>query len=180
MRALALLMLVGASLFAESIPANNIKRSLLESIEKNIDRRLDLLGLDDPFLILGQTRGVYLDGYGAVFTTELNLIASANLSPFRPSYTKEELQRIHQKKVTRLVALKKNMRDLLVNAAATLDTVPMDEKIALGITLFYFNWEDHTGLPKQVLMVAPKRALLSALKGENTELDAALKIQDIN
>src|SRR5687767_9296204 len=109
MRIVALLLLATVA-SAENIPTGVVKRSLIADVENKIDKRLDLVGLDEPLLILGQTRGIYLDGYGIVFTTEVNLVATANLSPFRPAYTKEDLRKIRQKKAVRLEALKKNMR----------------------------------------------------------------------
>lgn len=173
-------LLVSSIAFAANIPTTNVKRSLIADTERRIDKRLDLVGLDDPLLVLGQTRGVYLDGYGIVFTTELNLLATANISPFRPSYTKEELQRIRLKKAVRLEALKKNMRDILITTGASLDTVPPAEKVAIGITLFYFSWEDSAGLPRQLVISAPRKALIAALKGETTLLDETLRLQELN
>lgn len=175
----ALLLFVSVA-FAESIPTGVVKRSLITDTEKKIDKRLDLVGLEDPFLLIGQTRGIYLDGYGAVFTTELNLVASANLSPFRPAYTKQELQRLRQRKAVRLESLKKNMREMLINTGATLDPVPANEKVVLGITLFYFSWEDSAGLPRQVIMSAPRKALVAAIKGETSLLDETLRVQELN
>lgn len=173
-------LLLFAVAFAANIPTTIVKRSLIADTEKRIDKRLDLVGLDDPLLVLGQTRGVYLDGYGIVFTTELNLLATANISPFRPSYTKEELQRIRLKKAMRLEALKKNMRDILITTGASLDTVPVSDKVAISITLFYFSWEDVAGLPRQLVISAPRKALISALKGETTLLDETLRLQELN
>jgi hypothetical protein len=164
---------------AASIPST-VKRSLVSAMERNIDKRLDLMGLDEPFLLLGPTRGIYLDGYGAVFTSELNLIASANISPFRPKYTPEELQRLKQKKAARLESLKKNMREMLINTASAMDTVPADERITLGITLFYYSWEDSSGLPRQVIMSAPKKVLVAALKGDTEQLDSSLRLQELH
>ncbi len=39
------------------------------------------------FDLLGTTRGVYLEGYGVVFSAELDLIVTPNLNPFHQSFT---------------------------------------------------------------------------------------------
>ena len=61
---------------------------------------------DDPYLLIGDTRGVYLEGYGAVFTTEVNLANGPSLSPFRPSITKDDIARIRAKKLERFPILR--------------------------------------------------------------------------
>jgi hypothetical protein len=179
MRSVAGFLFTSVLLSAASIPSP-VSRASIVAMEKSFDKRIDLIGLDDPFGILGTTRGVYLDGYGVVFTTELNLVQNAVLSPFRPAYTKEDLHRLRLKKLARLEALKKNMREMLVSSAASLDGVPAEEKIVLGINLFYYSWEDSAGLPRQVIMKAPKKALLEAMHGKTSDLDSSLNVQELN
>ena len=70
-----------------------------------------------PSICWAPRAGVYLEGYGAVFSTELNLILSPNLSPFQPSFTKLEISRIHDRKMQRLPLLKQNMREMLMASA---------------------------------------------------------------
>lgn len=154
-----------------------VSRVSLAAMERSFDRRVESVDVADPFMLLGTTRGLYLNGYGAVFTAEVNLVASAAISPFRPAFTKQEIARLRQKKQDRVTLLKEHMRNALVGAAASLDGVPPNEQIVLGVTLFYFNWEDRTGLPSQVVMQAPKKALLEANKGNPAPLVAALKVQ---
>src|SRR5216683_2222880 len=171
----AAILITACTLQAASIPPR-VTRTAVAAMEKSFDRRLELVGIDDPFLPLGSTRGVYLDGYGVVFSTELNLVATAGLSPFRPAYTKEEIARLKQKKIQRLDALRQNMKDMLVSSAASLDAIPDSEQIVLGVTLFYYSWEDSSGLPTQVVIQAPKKVLLQAMHGNKAALDAAIRI----
>ena len=49
-------------------------------MEKSLDNRIARLWQDNPFVLLGPTRGVYLDGYGAVFTAEVNLVAGPGVA----------------------------------------------------------------------------------------------------
>ena len=44
-------------------------------------------------------------------------------------------------------ALRDAMRQMLVDTAASLDTVPADEQVALSVSLFYWTWENREALP---------------------------------
>lgn len=155
-----------------------VSRVSLAAMEDSLDRKLERIDIDDRFVLLGATRGVYLDGFGAVFTTEVDLLSSAAVTPFRPAYTKEEIARLRQKKLARIEALKKNMRDMLLSSAASLDGVATAEQIALAVTIPYFRWEDSAGMPRQILMQAPKRLLLEAARGNAAALEGSLKVQE--
>jgi len=49
----------------------------------------------DPYDLLGTARGTYIEGYGALFTVELNLVYVTQMSPFRPAMTKDEIEKVH-------------------------------------------------------------------------------------
>jgi hypothetical protein len=145
----------------EAAPAAHprITRAQLTGVEKNFDGRLAYTA--DAFDLLGPTRGVYLDGYGVVFSTELNLIVSPNLSPFHPAFSKIEIVRIHDRKVQRLPLLKQKMREMLLASATSLDNLPPGEQVVLAVSLFHYSWEDYSGLPTQIVMQAERQKLLS-------------------
>jgi hypothetical protein len=128
-------------------------------VEKSCDGRLAYTA--DGFDLLGPTRGVYLEGYGAVFSTELNLVVSPNLSPFRPAFSKLEIARMHERKIQRLPRLKQKMREVLVASAASLENLPPSEQVVLAVSLFHYSWEDYSGLPSQIVMQAERQKLLS-------------------
>jgi hypothetical protein len=130
---------------------------------------------DESFTILGNTRGVYLEGYGAVFSSEVDLMASAATSPFRPEYTKAEVAKIKQKKQAKLDVLRAQMKEMLIHSAGALVDVPMNEQIVLAVSIAYFRWEDKAGMPQQIVMQAPRKALLTAPR---TAQDAAIKVQE--
>ena len=136
-----------------------VTRAALASVEKGFDGRFTRSY--DSFDLLGTTRGIYLEGYGAIFSTELNLIVSPNLNPFHQSFTKIEIARIHDRKVQRLPLLKQQMREMLIASAASLENLPPSEQVVLAITLFHYSWEDYSGLPSQVVMQAERQKLLS-------------------
>ena len=54
-------------------------RTTLAAAEKSLDDRIAGLWGDNPLIVLGPTRGVYLEGYGAVFTAEVNLVAGPQI-----------------------------------------------------------------------------------------------------
>ena len=56
-----------------------------------------------------------------------------------------------------------------------MDPVPANERILLGVTLFYYKWEDSTGLPRQIVMSAEKQKLLQARRDKT---DLATVIQE--
>jgi hypothetical protein len=159
MKAVLALALAAALTLAADVPAR-VLRATITDIERNFNRRLERWNVEDPVMLLGMTRGLYLDNYGVVFTTELNLVAAATVTPFRPAFNKEELARLRQKKLERVATLKELMREMLIDAAPQLSTVPLDQQIVLGINVLYHQWEDTAGLPGQIVMQAPRKALL--------------------
>lgn len=153
-----------------------VTRPAMEVVEKNFNNALSSPGQADPFDLLGPTRGVYLEGYGAVFSTQVGLTAAPLIFPFRVQLSKADIDAVHEKKVKNLAVLKRAMREMLVNAASSLTNLPPDEQIAVGVTLFYSSWEDKTGLPAQILMQAKKSQLA---KGANEQtLVASIRTQE--
>jgi len=167
-----LLALAGIQAAQPSKP--RVTRGSLAPLESTFDVRISRAGQEDPFDLLGNTRGVYLDGYGVVFTTELNLIVTPPITPFRPQVSKEEIERIHQRKVAKLQVLKKAMREMLASSAAAIDGLPPNEQVVIAVTLFYYSWEDREGLPSQILLQAPKSVLVGA-PGQTSNLAVQLK-----
>jgi hypothetical protein len=157
-------LIVAASLWAASAERPNFKRAALTAMETSFDQRIARLA-DDPYLLVGSTRGVYLEGYGAVFSAEVSLSNGLLPSPFRPAITKEDIARVHATKLERLPALRQSMRDMLLSAAASLDEVPPNEQIAIAVSMLYSPQEDRSGLPGQILMQGEKSRLLEAKLG---------------
>lgn len=143
----------------EAAPHPHVTRNALAGVERDCDGRL--ASATEAFDLLGPTRGVYLEGYGAVFSSELNLIISPNLSPFRPVFGKAEIARIRDRKLQRLQALKQKMREMMIAAAASLENLPPSEQVVLAVSLFHYSWEDYSGLPNQIVMQAERQKLLS-------------------
>jgi hypothetical protein len=171
---------IAASLTAQA--AQPVSRSSISSIENTFDARIQRFSVDEPLYLLGATRGVYLEGFGILFSADVDLMPSAAITPFHQSFTKEEKAKIRLKKLERVVKVKELARELLIDAAAKLETIPADEQIAVAITVLHKNWEDTTGLPAQIVIVAPRKALLeyknSSSKTKAEILTAALKVRE--
>ena len=133
-------------------------------LEKRFDTQLASVGApNSPIDVLGTTRGLYLDGYGAVFTTELSLIITPQVNPFRQQITKEEAASVHQRKLNRLPQLKQAMGEMMKTSALTLIQIPESQQIVVAVRLLYLPWEDTTGLPAQVMLTATRG---EALRGQ--------------
>ena len=174
------MLLLAAAMCAGAPEKPRVSRSALVSMERACDQSIQRFDINDPLDFLGSTRGVYLQGYGAVFTTEINLVFGTRITPFRPAFSKEEIERLHQKKLQRLPLLKRKMREMLRDLAVSLDTVPAKEQIVLGVSLFHFSWENSSDLPTQILMSSERQALLdfNAKRLSEAALDAAIRVQE--
>src|SRR5580692_2084545 len=88
-------------------PATHIPQAMLWNLEKVFDGRLDAMDAKDPLDTVGRggTRGLYLEGFGMVFTTELSLIETPSINPWRTSITPELKASVHQRKLNHLPQL---------------------------------------------------------------------------
>jgi hypothetical protein len=161
--------------------APRIRREALHAMELSFDKRIQTLSADIPFELLGNTRGVYLEGFGVIFTSEVNLSQSMAITPFSLTIPKEYMVKLRLRKLDRVPVLEKNMREQLVAMASSLDSVPPNEQVVLGVTLFYHNWEDTAGLPLQIVMRAARQQLLDVQLGRasRASLDSIIKMQEL-
>jgi hypothetical protein len=147
-----------------------VNRGMIEAMQHSLDNRLSGLWPQDPAEVLGLSQGTYIQGYGAVFLSEVNLAPAAGISPFHPSVGPDEVRRTHEKKLQRMSALRSAIRAMLVDSARSLDSVPADEQVAVGLSLFYWKWENREGLPAQIVMHAPRKMLLQAASAEQSSI----------
>jgi len=165
------------------VPAqpSRVGRPALRAMEQSFDKRILTASSDAPFDLLGTTRGVYLEGYGSVFTTELNLLITTNLSPFQLTIPKEYVTKVHAQKVQRLPLLKRNMQEAMLAVASSLDNVRPQEKIVFGVSIFYYKWEDTSGLPGQIVMQAERQKLLDVQLGRTPRaaLESTIRVQEL-
>lgn len=181
MRALAI-----ASLMLCAIPAGSladkpkVNRAMIKAMENSIDNKLHGIWPLDPLEVMGLTQGTYINGYGVVFVSEVNVAPSTGITPFHPKITPEEYIRIHDKKATRIPQLKAAMQEMLLSSASSLDSVPAAEQVALSITLFYWVGENTDGLPQQIVMHGSKQALVKVKSGitDRSTLASVLAVEE--
>lgn len=158
-----------------------VSRPLLATLEKSLDGRIAKLWDDNPMALLGSARGVYLEGFGAVFSAEVNVVmGGATLMHLQ--WTQADKDQHLQKKIGRLPQLKRAMKQALMETAAApaLDAVPLDEQVYLAVFLWRYAWEDAAGSPSQMILQAPKRKLVEAKRagGKDTALNEVVRVTE--
>lgn len=133
--------------------------------EQIVDQRFQSVGDNAPMAVVGYPRGAYIEGYGVVFNVQVNIAPVGNISPFRRSYSDEEVRQINIRKRQRIETLEQRTRELLVELSSSIPGLPANEQIAIAVSLFHFAWEDLTQLPKQMVMAAAKSVLAQAKSG---------------
>lgn len=150
---------------ALAVASTHIPQGMLANLEKNFDIRLAAANATDPLEILGGTRGLYVDGFGAVFSTELSLIVTPGLYGLLPTIPDDLKMKVRQRKLAHISQLEDVMKDLVKVSAITLVPLPDDQKIMFAVRVRYLIWEDTAGLPAQIVMTADKKsALLGDIK----------------
>jgi hypothetical protein len=157
--------------------AQSVKINGLEDFEHRLEAKLAQTPPPRPFEVLFPAPAIYVSGVGVMLSSIVNLAYIEQPSPFRGPYTPKELAGFRDAKLRHVPILEQGMREVMVEtaAAADMDAVPANERIVLGVTLFYFKWEDSSGLPRQIVMSAEKQKLLQARRDK---LDLAAVIQE--
>jgi len=173
---LALLLSAALAVTVAATGENLLTREMILPLEKRIDQRMETL-FDEPFLLLGLCRGLYLEKFGLVFSAELQLLSTPGAGTFGfTTPTKELAASTRKRKLERLPILRDAMKSMLVQAANNIEKLPPEERVVLGISLFRRSWEDTSSIPSQIVMQASKRDLQAA---RNTAaIDAAIRIQE--
>ena len=112
-----------------------------------------------PFVILGEPKSTYLEGFGVVVHAELNLYPVAVLSPFISKQALDnEIKLEQEQKPLRLKELRTRLREMLVEQGAALTQLSSEESVAIVIHLF--NVRQQANIPGQVVAQARRQALL--------------------
>lgn len=155
-------------------------RSEITAMEQGFDRKLMRYSPDTPIEVLGLTRGVYVEGFGAVYSAEVNLVQTPGISPFRPVLTRDDVVRVKMAKQKRIPELRSLMKEMMVSSATSMDRLPPEEQLVLGVALFYNAWEDATGLPRHITMQARRSALVdvAANRQPRSALDQIIRTRE--
>jgi hypothetical protein len=132
---------------------------VLTELQKNFDDRLQAIGSgNNSVLLLGVTCGVYVGGYGAVFTSQVDLINTPRITPFQHEV---DWAQVRQRKAANVPLLRQAIREIWLAAASKLTGVPENEQIVIAVRVLYAPSEDTRGLPGQILMKADRRGLIT-------------------
>jgi hypothetical protein len=173
------LLLIALASLCFAATESRVSRASILLVEGAINEKFSARA-SEPYDLLGNARGTYVEGYGTVFTLEVDLVnaGSLALSPFRPKISQEEIDGLHDRKVKQLVVLKESMRNLMMNASVTLDGLPPNEHIAMEAILFNFSWENARGLPHRVFMTVEKQKMLEARTNHASQAALAGMIEE--
>jgi len=174
MKLIVLPLILASAAYAAAGEAPRVDRLQIEKVEKNLDATLLRFTTDNSHTLIGLTRGVYLEGVGAVFTAEV-IVVNAPVNIMHPLPSKEEIVQMRKKKVERIPLLKRILKDALVAAAGSLETIHADEQVVIAVIVPRFTFEDAAGLPAQVTVQASKRKLLES---KGAALDALIRVTD--
>lgn len=125
------------------------------AMEKDMDGRLAGTGAanNDACIVLSGTRGIYVNGFGAVFTADLDLVNTPSVGLFNTSISPQQKVDVHKRKLAHLSMLQQTMRDMVLAAAGSPALKLADtDQIVVSVRLMYRPWEDTTGLPGQIVM----------------------------
>lgn len=153
----------GAPIVSSQPHGPKIPLSAFVNIERTFDARVAALANDNlgPVDLLGATRGIYLDGYGVVFTSEMGLVQGPTINPFNSTITEPQKDRVHTAKIKRLPALKNAIIEAVRAIASTMTQVPDDQQVVLAVRLDYASWEKTAGLPGLITAKADRRAAVA-------------------
>jgi hypothetical protein len=154
-----------AALTSPTLPAPKAARipaQTIRGLERAFnDRLVSLADVNEPLDLLGDTRGIQLDDYGVVFTSEVSLVVTPTITPFRQKITPEVAARVHKLRVERMPLLKAAMTEMMRNMATALTQLPTGQQMVLVVRLYYGPWEDTAGMPAQVMMRADRAAAVA-------------------
>jgi hypothetical protein len=150
-------LLLAAALTVSAAGPPRVTRDSLAAGESILNDSLRKLWSD--LGVIGTTRGVYLEGYGVVYTAEVTLV-TASISMMQPSVSPEQMKQLGILKQKRIPELKNAMKQTLVTLANSLNTVGPDEQVSIGLLLLKYPGE--TKPATQVVLQGSKRKLLEA------------------
>jgi hypothetical protein len=157
--------------------AGRISGNLLKTVESSLDDRIKSLWPDNPFSVIRQARGLYLDGYGAVFAMDVSPVLSTT-SMMHPTVTKDEVVKAHKMRLEHVAELRTAMRMAVADAASSLDPLAADEQVTLVVYLTYHDWEDISGTPGQITFRGKKKALIDAKRAGAAALAQAVTVTE--
>jgi len=141
--------------------ASGIAPAAFRRIESDFDSDLKLADQKNPLTVLGLTRGLYVPGFGVVFTTEVELAQNGVNPMFTRTISAETKANLHEAKARHVQLLRQQMGAMVANIAKNLTFLTPTDQVVVAVRLYYDSWENKAGLPDQIVMRADKRGAAS-------------------
>jgi hypothetical protein len=120
--------------------------------------------IDAPIDHLLPAHGVYVDGFGVVVITDVNLVALPPLFGFTGGVTDSDRARIHETKVKRFPAVRELLARVTAEMAGGLDRLSPEENVLLRVNFYNFEFENKNDLPKRLTISGRKKDLVDAVR----------------
>ena len=129
----------------------------------------DALRQDVRSAVLSAPKGAYLEGYGAVFSTEASLYRIRLITPFsRRPYSQEELDQAHRAALERLARLKQGLRQAVAEHGSLLGQLKPEHNVAVIVHLFNGVGDPSRPYPSQLIFKARAGSVSDYRQGKIT------------
>lgn len=130
----------------------------INTLEKEMDTRLATTGGNDPCLVLGNTRGLAIPGFGVVFTAELDLVNTPTTGIFATRIPEAQKASVRKRKLDHVPLVQQTMRDIALNISASpVLRLAETDQVVVSVRLMYRTWEDTKDLPGQIVVRIDRR-----------------------
>lgn len=119
--------------------------------------------------VLSAPRGAYLEGYGAVFSTEASLYRIRPITPFsQKPYSRQELEQAHQSALERVDRLKENLRQAVAEHGSLLEQLQPSHTLAVIVHLYNGVADPGRPYPSQLIFKASAESVDDYRQGRIT------------
>jgi hypothetical protein len=132
--------------------------------EKICNAAIRSYSIDAPMDHLLPAHGVYVEGFGVVLITDVNLVALPPLFGFTGGVTDKDKLRIHDSKVKRFPAVRELFARVTADMAGGLERLSPEENVLLRVNFYNFEFENKNDLPKRLTISGRKRDLVDAAR----------------
>ena len=149
------------------VPVDRVRlRSQIEQFQAVIE---NTLRQDVRSTVLSAPRGAYLEGYGAVFSTEASLYRLRPLTPFTPSpYSRQELEQAYRAALERVGRLKEYLRQAMAQHGPLLEQLKPGHTLAVIVHLYNGVSDPGRPYPSQLIFKASAESVSDYRQGRIT------------
>jgi hypothetical protein len=131
------------------------------AFEKQFSERALALWGDDRYMFFLLPQAYFVDHFGILLTTDLNL-APGPVPLFRGPITKQEIAAHKRIVLERIPKFRQFLKSELMDAAAMFPNEPETGRLSIAVTIYHFTWEDTADIPTQIVVQGVKKDLLAA------------------